>query len=253
MQSISEKYKSIIYEMDLRWLKLDLTFDDLKNIKEFGAFDSDFKSQNSTGWSGLSYRGIDLKKVRPYPEYGYKSEDEVPYQWTEMASKCPNLKAELDANFPGCKFYRVKVNKLSPGGKIYPHSDSRQLGLGLTEHSPYSDPQPFKIKYITYALNWPENVDFYVGKRKLPLLSGDIFLVNFGMKHEVYNLGQRDRISIIITADLEHQDWWQELVVRSFDLHGGNQPSKQSRVPLKIRVISIGNTVYQKLASRLVK
>ena len=75
MKAISEQYKSIIYDTDLRWLKLDINFDDLKNLSEFKSFDNDFSSQNSTGWSGLSYRGIDLKKVRPYPEYGYKPED----------------------------------------------------------------------------------------------------------------------------------------------------------------------------------
>ena len=194
MKTISEQYKSIIYDIDLRWLKLDINFDDITNLREFKSFDNEFSSQNTTGWSGLSYRGIELKKVRPYPEYGYKSEDEVPYEWTEMASACPNFKTELDINFPECKFYRVKVNKLAPGGKIYPHSDSRKLGLGLTEHSPYSDTNPFKIKYITYALDWPDNVDYYVNKRKLPIQTGDVFLVNFGMVHEVYNLCEKDRV-----------------------------------------------------------
>ena len=68
---------------------------------------------------------------------------------------------------------------------IFPHSDSRKLGLGLTEHSPYTDPDPFKVKYITYALDWPNDVDFYVGKKLLPLKTGDIFMINFGMMHEV--------------------------------------------------------------------
>ena len=34
MKAISEQYKSIIYDTDLRWLKLDINFDDLKNLSE---------------------------------------------------------------------------------------------------------------------------------------------------------------------------------------------------------------------------
>jgi len=253
MKTISEQYKSIIYDIDLRWLKLDINFDDITNLREFKSFDNEFSSQNTTGWSGLSYRGIELKKVRPYPEYGYKSEDEVPYEWTEMASACPNFKTELDINFPECKFYRVKVNKLAPGGKIYPHSDSRKLGLGLTEHSPYSDTNPFKIKYITYALDWPDNVDYYVNKRKLPIQTGDVFLVNFGMVHEVYNLCEKDRVSIIITADLEDQEWWQNLVVRSFALNGQHQPGKADKLPLNVRLMAIIALMKQKISYRLAK
>ena len=248
--NIREKYKKIIYEKDLNWLKLDLNFNDQVNKKEFKQFTENFEDQKGQiGWRGLSYRGIDLKKVRPFTEYGNNNEDEVPYIWTEMSDKCPNLKKELNFAFPDSKFYRVKVNKLLPGGMIFPHSDSRKLGLGLTEHSPYTDPDPFKVKYITYALDWPNDVDFYVGKKLLPLKTGDIFMINFGMMHEVYNLGLQDRISVIITADLEDQEWWHELIVRSFQKYGENQPTKS--MPFSQRISTLYQSLNQKIKARI--
>ena len=70
----------------------------------FKQFTENFEDQKGQiGWRGLSYRGIDLKKVRPFTEYGYNNEDEVPYIWTEMSDKCPNLKKELNFAFPNSK------------------------------------------------------------------------------------------------------------------------------------------------------
>ena len=210
------KYEDIIYNSDLEWLPLKLEAPiDLIN-EEINKFTSNYISQSETGWSGLAFRGIDLNKVRPYTNYGYKCEDEVPYKWTELAEKCPITKEFICNNFKANKFYRIKVNSLKPGGKIFPHFDSRTQGLGLTEHSPYTDKDPFKLKYITIAVDWPKETDYFVNKKKLPISQGDIFLVDFSKVHKVYNNSNKNRLSIIITADLEGNKDWEDLVEKSY-------------------------------------
>ena len=212
-------YNQIMYEKNLKWLKLDLDFNvdeiwkELKNIEKY-------KDQSKSGWTGLAYRGISSNKVRPYPTYGYKSEDETPYKWTQVSKNAPLLREELEKHLPNTKFFRIKINKLLPGGKIFPHKDSRKQGLGLTEHWPYSDPDPYKIKYLTLALDWPKDVEFYVSGKRLPITTGDCFLVNFNHLHEVYNRTKHVRTSVIITAELEDQQHWQDLVISSYKKYG---------------------------------
>ena len=209
-------YKDIIYNSGLEWLplKIEAPVDLIK--EEIFKFTSNYVDQSKTGWSGLSFRGIDLHKVRPYTNYGFKCEDDVPYKWTELAENCPVTKDFICNTFKANKFYRIKVNSLQPGGKIFPHFDSRTQGLGLTEHSPYTDTNPFKLKYITIAVDWPNKTDYFVNKKKLPISEGDIFLVDFSKIHEVYNNSNKNRLSIIITADLEGNKDWESLVEKSY-------------------------------------
>jgi hypothetical protein len=217
--TVDQEYEKIMYQKNLPWLKLDMSFPVAEIWKEIEKIEG-YNDQSNSGWKGLAYRGISAEKVRPYTNYGYKSEDETPYKWTEISDQAPLLRSIIQEKFPNVKIYRVKLNRLMPGGKISPHSDSRKSGLGLTEHSPYTDPDPYKIKYLTLALDWPEEVEFYVNKNRLPIKTGDFFLVNFSQKHEVYNTTNQPRTSIIITAELESELFWKELVVNSFNKFG---------------------------------
>lgn len=217
--TIKQEYEKIMYKKNLPWLKLDMELPVTEIMEELEKIRG-YSNQSEHGWKGLAYRGISAEKVRPYTNYGFKSEDETPYKWTEISDQAPLLKKIIEEKFPNIKLYRVKLNKLLPGGKIYPHNDSRKNGLGLTEHSPYTDPDPYKIKYLTLAIDWPENVEFYVNKNRLPIKTGDFFLVNFSQIHEVYNTTNFSRTSVIITAELESENFWQELVVNSFNKFG---------------------------------
>ena len=82
----NKKYYDIIFDSNLHWLKLDLKIDISKIWEEIKSFEN-YGEQSKTGWKGLAYRGIDLKKMRPHTNYGYDTEDDVPYNWTELATK----------------------------------------------------------------------------------------------------------------------------------------------------------------------
>jgi hypothetical protein len=216
--TIDKEYHNIIYKSNLHWLKLDLKIDTNKIWNEIKLFE-DYGKQSSMGWEGLAYRGIDLNKMRPHTNYGYDIEDDVPYIWTELATKAPTLRNLLEAQFPNTKFYRIKINKLLHRGVILPHNDSRQKGLGLTEHSPYKEIDPYRIKYMTIALDWPEEVEFYLGRKRLPIKTGDVFLLDFSQIHEVYNYSGKDRVSAIFTGRLDESDEFKNLVVNSYKNH----------------------------------
>ena len=41
------------------------------------------------GWRSLCIHGIDAYKTNHYEQYGYKSNKEAPYVWTEVSERCP--------------------------------------------------------------------------------------------------------------------------------------------------------------------
>lgn len=215
-KTLSERFDDVIFNSELPWLKLDLTYD-FHAIKEEILTFKRYENQSAFGWQGLAYRGISIEKMRPHTNYGYEKEDDVPYKWTELSEAAPTLKKFLEERFPKSKFYRIKVNKLLPGGRIWPHSDSRKAGLGLTEHSPFAEPDPYRIKYLTIALDWPSDIEFYLGGNRLPIREGDFFLLDFSQSHEVYNRTKRERVSIIITGDFSEDDNFKKLVVDSYE------------------------------------
>lgn len=251
MKSLEENYSNIIYKSGLPWLKLDLEldvssiWDEIKTFKEYG-------KQSETGWEGLAYRGIDLNKMRPFTNYGYSSEDDVPYAWTELADMAPLLRNSLEKHFPDVEFYRVKINKLKNNGVIPPHSDSRVTGLGLTEHSPYEERDPYSIKYVTIALDWPKEVEFYLGGKRLPIRTGDIFLLDFHQIHEVYNFCGKERVSAIFTGRLDSSVEFKELVIGSYNKYKSDIDHQNlKRIPFKRLFTSRINSFSSRIKNKL--
>jgi hypothetical protein len=155
--------------------------------------------------------------------------------------------------FPSAEIFRIKLNRLVKGGRIPPHSDSRRAGLGLTEHSPYSETDPYTIKYLTLALDWPEDVEFYLAGKRIPIKTGDIFLLDFSQIHEVYNNSGFDRVSAIITGRFDYSVEFKKAVVASYEKYANEcQAEKLTNMPygrfLKSRFAMQVNRVRNKLA-----
>lgn len=107
--------------------------------------------------------------------------------WANIGLDCPNIKSFITKQFKAKKFYRIKANLLKPKTLIPKNSDSRRKWLGLTEHYPYTDKNPYKTLYIWLALEWPEATIFNCREHSLNIKKGDAFLMTFGKTHEVYN------------------------------------------------------------------
>ena len=86
----NKQYKEIMENPNETFLKLDLKYDTNSFQKELNnAIDKHFKNPEKTttkvkGWSNFGLHAINKDEARPYTNYGYKNEDEVPYDWTDF-------------------------------------------------------------------------------------------------------------------------------------------------------------------------
>ena len=88
----------IVDESNIPWLELDIKYpygemyEEAKAIKHLFVKHRDQDGNGGyrhKGWRSLCIHGIDSDKTNHYEQYGYKSNKETPYIWTEIANKCP--------------------------------------------------------------------------------------------------------------------------------------------------------------------
>ena len=115
-------YNNIIYNSDLPALKININYPQKEIFNEIRNIPKNYfvEQVGNKHWEGTVLRGLSFDKPRPCFEYGYENEEDVPYDWTEVAKICPNTVSFLK-NFFCTKFYRIKISNLRPGGKIHPH------------------------------------------------------------------------------------------------------------------------------------
>jgi hypothetical protein len=143
------------------------------------------KNASNAGWRSLCLRGISPAHTDSFHKYGFSSEAEVPYQWTDIATKCPKTVSfikQLDIADP---YYRVRFMLLEPGGYIGWHSD-RSV-------------EQKKLHPVNIALNMPYGCRWFMeGEPEVPFYPGSVFAVDISRKHAVINESKFPRIHIII-------------------------------------------------------
>ena len=91
-------YQQIVKESELPWLPLNINIPYQEMLKEATAIKHLFVPHRDKdrqggyrhkGWKSLCIHGISAEKTNHFTEYGYKSNDETPYVWTEIAKLCP--------------------------------------------------------------------------------------------------------------------------------------------------------------------
>ena len=149
-------YKEIIFESNLPVLKLELDYPYKEMYEELNALKKNSVSQiGNDEWKGCTLRGLAADKPRPYYEYGYSKEKDVPYIWTDFSELCPKTVNYIKQYFTDEELFRVKLNILKPQGKIHLHTDSKLSGLGISDKS--SDKN---TTYIALGIFWPKDVIF---------------------------------------------------------------------------------------------
>lgn len=90
----------------------------------------------------------------------------------------------LMALVQGERLGRVMINKIAPGGRIYPHEDS-------PEHTAY---------YTRFHVVLQSAPGCYIraGDEQMDMKAGDVFWFNNKLNHEVVNNSACDRISMVI-------------------------------------------------------
>jgi hypothetical protein len=231
MDQVNPTYEWILFESELPVLKLDINFpqkdihEELLKLKE-----KTVTQIGNENWLGCTLRGISSDKPRPYYEYGYTNEDDVPYNWTDEAEICPQTIEFINNLLGDSKLYRIKVNVLQPGGRIHLHNDSRTKGLGVSDKS--SDKE---TTYIALAVYWPRDVIFNLGNIRIPIETGDAYLIDFSLQHEVYNPTNEDRYYLVITGKFHQSEKWRNIVLNSY------LKNKELYLPAKIELKTADN------------
>lgn len=175
------------------WLELDINFNLSDWKKEIKAAEFvDHRGEEHPGWNSCCIHGIDVDKTGAWTNYGYRREEDVPYNWTRISEHTPNIK-QFWEQFPYERYRRIRFMELKPGGKISPHSDAPgrlpgEQGLDMLE---------FGVP-INIAIIHPE--DCYMtleGHGTVPFVEGKAFIINIRNVHSFVNNSTTSRIHLI--------------------------------------------------------
>lgn len=205
-------YKQIVKESGLPWLPLEISIPRQEMLQEALAIkhlfvahrDQDFQGgYRHKGWKSLCIHGLSAEKTNHFTQYGYKSNEDVPYNWTEIAELCPTTTNFFKNRYPISNYYRVRFMLLEPGGFISPHVDTETSSL-----SP-----------VNIALNHPKGCIFKMEKPGVvPMKPGTVMLLDVSNKHAYINKSNEDRIHIIVHGKPTSE--YKELVEKSYAANG---------------------------------
>jgi len=207
-------YNWIINESKLPWLKLDIEFPYEKMLEEAKALKPHFVKHRAEdkisgyghqGWSSLCIHGISSSHTNHFESYGYTSNNETPYKWTDISSKCCETTKWLTEVYPCDTYYRVRFMLLEPDGFIAPHND-------MNEH---------RLSPVNIALNHPKRCIMKMAHHgTVPFKEGEAYLLDVGNVHAYYNKSNEDRYHIIIHGNYKSNKQWKKLVENSYEKNG---------------------------------
>jgi len=167
-------YQSIMLEMD----EIDYLFVPHRDKDKINSYGHE-------GWYSITLHGISHDKTENFDRYGFSSQEEAGYDWTEVCNLIPKT-IELVKNFPFRNYGRIRIMRLSPGGYIMPHTDGPSRMFG-----------PFN-----FALSNPEGCEFIFENFGLvPFRTGRGFMLDIGNRHCVFNQSNQYRYHVIIHGE----------------------------------------------------
>jgi hypothetical protein len=183
----------LLNKSNIAWLELDIEFDlNAWKAETAAAQFVDHRGEDHPGWNSCCIHGIDVDKTGAWTNYGYTKEEDVPYKWTELSLKTPNIK-KFWSEFPYEKYRRIRFMELEPGGAISPHSDAPgklpgELGIDMLD---------FGVP-INIAITHPKDCHMTLeGYGKVPFVEGKAFIINIRNYHSVVNFSDTSRIHLI--------------------------------------------------------
>jgi hypothetical protein len=155
------------------------------------------------GWNAVTLHGIDPHKTEHFDRYGYKSEEEANYYWTEVCEYLPTL-TSFTKSLNYSSYSRVRIMKLEAGGYIMPHTDGVGRIFG-----------PFNI-----AINNPDGCQFvFENDGVVPFKQGRGVFLDLGRKHCVWNNSDEDRYHLIVHGHI-NPELIEESIKQTYSLYG---------------------------------
>ena len=186
----------------LPWLQLDIPVPHQTILKEIANIQSLLSTHRDDygehhGWKSFCIHGKSYDATREDEHY----KDLRPYIWTPEAIKLmPDTVKYFSEQWFNCKFNRLRVMLLEPGGYISLHADTDQSRLSA----------------INIAITQPSNCNFVMEKHGIiPFEPGRAFWLDISNLHTVFNNSNDPRWHLIIHQSFEDIEF-QNLVVNSY-------------------------------------
>lgn len=137
-------------------------------------------------WSGVSLRSVGGKADALYPNPAASE----PYLDTAMLERAPYVRFVLDEI--KCEKESVRFLRLAAGAKIKEHKD---YFIGIEDGT-----VRLHIPVITNPL-----IEFYLDGERVEMKEGELWYLDFGLKHRVENNSDQDRIHLVL--DCTVNEW----------------------------------------------
>lgn len=125
----------------------------------------------------------ELEKYRR-GESQFDQHESIDYPAFSVLSEARTIVFGLMAFVQGERLGRVMINKIAPGGRIYPHADT-------PEHTDY-------YTRFHVVLQSSPGCFLRAGEEQIEMKTGDVFWFNNKLEHEVVNNSALDRISMVV-------------------------------------------------------
>lgn len=203
----------LLNKSNIGWLELDIEIDlDLWKLEAESAQFVDHRGKDHPGWNSCCIHGIDVNKTGAWVNYGYTNENDVPYKWTDLSLKTPNIK-EFWEKFPYEKYRRIRFMELESNGMISPHSDAPGKLPGESGINMIDFGVPINIA-IVHPLECFMTLEGY---GKVPFQEGKAFIINIRNYHSVINFSNQSRIHLIAHGiPGSRKNNFVELIARSY-------------------------------------
>ena len=215
--------------MSLASWKLPFTFDanDLKKDSD-QIPDSEWvrhfnTSHHDGGWAGVALRSSNGSPSKIYPDPGVAK-----YSDTPLLEKCPAIRSVLSVF--QCPFLSVRLLRLIRGTSIHEHRDE---GMG----------PDFGLVRIHVPVVTNDQVEFYLNGNLLKMKEGQCWYVDFGLPHRVNNLGETDRIHLVLDCGVN--DWLRSMIPFNTDQRDVPKPQFDMAESSQERIKQFSLTVLQ--------
>lgn len=208
IDNVNDAFDWIRHSSKCKSLRLDIDTD-ISEIKEEirNKTSLAIPHRSHPGWRSLTlfgYSSCMTNSVEHYMEIGFDFAGVEP-NWTDVSKFFPKTVSWLKKFNPIKKFNRIRIMVLDPGGASSPHVDY-----------PYGQ---YLCGPVNVAIIHPYGAEFVLENGGLvPWKEGDFRTMDLGSIHCVRNIGQEERVHLIISPE---RDGWdneesKELAYRSY-------------------------------------
>ncbi|HEY5406479.1 MAG TPA: aspartyl/asparaginyl beta-hydroxylase domain-containing protein [Ginsengibacter sp.] len=231
----------------IKFVQLKQQFDVKKMQEEVCALESElwkphYNTRDYEGsWTTLQLRSINGKLENSISIQSSALQKNMAYENTILLEKCIYLQSVI--NFFECEKMSVRLMNLHAGAVIKEHRDF-EMNFEKGEAR-------FHIPIQTNR-----DVAFFIEHEKIPMNEGECWYLNLSLKHSVNNLGNSNRIHLVI--DCKVNDWIKKLLTEEAMLTATIDEEKEEvnySASDKIKIIQqlrmMGTPVSKELADKL--